>query len=135
MNSKMVARRARIKAEKKAAKEAKKNKNPEFKVPAAIASSSSKVNKVPGDFFDEPAAKKIKIVEKSFGDQECKKTSDKSKVKSSKLGSSQSTPLLTFDSTPSSTFNKFAEQARVEKEAAARPVKDKANVEKEAAAR
>jgi hypothetical protein len=34
---------------------------------------------------------------------------------------------------PSNTFNKFAEQARVEKEDAARPVKDKTNVKNKVA--
>ena len=43
MNSNMSARRARVKAEKKAAKEAKKNKHSEFKTPAAIPTTSAKV--------------------------------------------------------------------------------------------
>ena len=124
MNSKMIARRARVKAEKKAAKEAKKNKQSEFKTPAAVPTTSAKMDKIPSDFFDEPAAKKSKTDEKAYTDQQPKKTSDKSKIKSSKQSSTGG---------PSNTFNKFAEQARVEREDAARPVKDKTNVKNKVA--
>jgi len=127
MNNKMLTRRARMKAEKKAAKEAKKNKHSEFKTPAAVSSAIGKVDKIPADFFDEPAAKKMKTDEKAFTDQQAKKTSDKSKIKSSKSCTVQS------PAGPSSTFNKFAEQARVEREDAARPVKDKTNVKNKVA--
>jgi len=124
MNSKMIARRARMKAEKKAAKEAKKKQKSEFKTPAAVPTTSEKVDKVPADFFDEPPSKKSKNNEKVFTDQLPKKTSDKSKIKSSK-------PSAT--TVPSNSFNKFAEQARREREDAARPEKDKTNVKNKVA--
>lgn len=129
MNSKMVDRRAKVKAEKKAAKEAKKNKHSEFKAPAAVtpAPACGKVEKVPADFFDEPVAKKSKTEETAYSNQQPKKTSDKSKIKSSKVLNAPS------QAGPSSTFNKFAEQARVEREDAARPVKDKTNVKNKVA--
>ena len=81
------------------------------------------MDEVPDDFFDEPSAKKSKTDEKAFTDQQPKKTNDKSKIKSSK----PSTDM------PSSSFNKFAVQARVEKDDAARPVKDKTNVKNKVA--
>jgi len=124
MNIRMIARRAKTKAEKKAAKEAKKNKHSEFKTPAAVATVNGKTDQVPADFFDEPPTKKSKISENAFNDQQAKKTNDKSKIKSSKSSSSVG---------PSNTFNKFAEQARVEREDAARPVKDKTNVKNKVA--
>ena len=123
MNTKMIGRKARMKTAKKAAKEAKKNKHSEFKTPAAVPTTSGKVDEVPDDFFDEPSAKKNKTDEKAFTDQQPKKTNDKSKIKSSK----PSTDM------PSSSFNKFAVQAKVEKDDAARPVKDKTNVKNKVA--
>jgi hypothetical protein len=82
MNSKMNARRARVKALKKAAKEAKRKNESDFKVP-----SSSKT--VPEDGASAP--KKLKAEELSaFKDQ--KKTNDPSKIKSSKPKSVQSDP-------------------------------------------
>jgi len=120
MNSMMIARRARAKAAKKAAKEAKKNKDSDFKVPGPASSAEKKK----GSFTDdnEPDQKK-KRMESSFGDQESKKTSDKSKIKSSKH----------VDGASGSSFNKFAEQARLEREEAMRPVKDKSNVKNKVA--
>merc|ERR1712025_297994 len=109
MNSKMICRRARIKAEKKAAKEEKKKNKSEFKTPAAVPTTRKNEDTV----LDEPPVKKRMTAENAFSDQQSKKTSDKSKIKSSK------------PSTSSSSFNMFAEQARLEKEEAARPEKDK----------
>jgi len=123
MNSKMIARRARAKAAKKAAKEEKKKQKSEFKTPAAVPTTREKDDKVPvpTDFFDEPPTKKSKNEDKVFSDQKPKKTSDKSKIKSSQPSAS------------GSSFNMFAEQARFEKEDAARPAKDKTNVKNKVA--
>jgi len=117
MNSKMICRRARIKAEKKAAKEEKKKNKSEFKTPAAVPTTRKNEDTV----LDEPPVKKRMTAENAFSDQQSKKTSDKSKIKSSK------------PSTSSSSFNMFAEQARLEKEEAARPEKDKTNVKNKVA--
>merc|ERR1712025_108788 len=117
MNSKMICRRARIKAGKKAAKEEKKKNKSEFKTPAAVPTTRKNEDTV----LDEPPVKKRMTAENAFSDQQSKKTSDKSKIKSSK------------PSTSSSSFNMFAEQARLEKEEAARPEKDKTNVKNKVA--
>eukprot|EP00088_Acartia_fossae_P056952 TRINITY_DN6639_c1_g1_i10.p1 TRINITY_DN6639_c1_g1~~TRINITY_DN6639_c1_g1_i10.p1 ORF type:complete len:303 (-),score=88.80 TRINITY_DN6639_c1_g1_i10:1138-2046(-) len=87
MNSMMNARRARVKAAKKAAKEAKRKNDADFKVPTPGSSSSSSSSKS-ADSEDGPsAAKKPKPEELSaFKDQ--KKTNDPSKIKSSKPKSS-----------------------------------------------
>jgi len=118
MNTKMIARRARAKAEKKAAKEAKKKKDIEFKVPSLERKSTfqDQTSKIPDDFFDgEPSSKKSKREE--IGSASSKKTNDKTKIKSS-----------------GKPFNMFAEQARIEKEDATRPEKDKSNVKHKIAA-
>jgi len=82
MSAKMNARRARAKALKKAAKESKKKANPDFKAPDSASSSSSG--------SDEPPQKKLRPEDVSaFKDQ---KTTDKSKVKSSKKMNIQDNP-------------------------------------------
>ena len=56
MNTKIIGRTARMKMAKKAAKEAKKNKHSEFKIPAAVRTTSGEVEEVPDDLFDKPSA-------------------------------------------------------------------------------
>jgi len=88
MNSMMIARRARIKAMKKAAKEAKRKNESGFKVPEAVAGGSSGSSP---DSDGQPALKKSKPEEISaFRDQ--KKTNDPSKIKKSKPSSVQEDP-------------------------------------------
>lgn len=83
MNSKMIARHARVKALKKAAKDAKRKNEVEFKVPSA--------SKEPEESAGPSTAKKFKAEELSaFKDQ--KKTNDPSKIKSSKSKSVQNDP-------------------------------------------
>jgi len=106
MNAMMIARRARVKAAKKAAKAAKK---------AAAGSSSSKdelefkaPNPVASEASDGPVAKKMK-------------KDDGKEKKDSKIATVAGP---SDEKSDKKVFNMFAEQARIEKEAAMRPKKD-----------
>lgn len=79
MNSKMIARRARVKAAKKAKKKKATDLTStadDFKVPALSNGESSSSG-------DEPAVKKMKAEDVSAFKNQTKKTADSSKVKSS----------------------------------------------------
>jgi len=91
MNSKMIARRARVKALKKAAKDAKRKADGDFKVPVLAGASSTTVP-VPEDKEGLSAAKKPKPEELSAFKDQKKKTNDPTKVKSSKAKSVQDDP-------------------------------------------
>jgi len=83
MNSKMISRRARVKALKKAAKDSKRKANSDFKVPVAAAASSTTVPEIQEEGLS--AAKKPKPEELSAFKDQRKKTNDPSKIKGSKI--------------------------------------------------
>jgi len=108
MNAKMIARRARIKAAKKAAKDAKKKSSPEldaknkssteFKVPNEQSSSGQTSHGESSSSSNEPPQKKMRPEDVSaFKNQ---KTSDKSKVKNK-------TPSLQEDPNNSEVFKRL----------------------------
>jgi len=91
MNAKMIARRARVKAAKKAKKKKaieESATNGSFKMPLT---SSSGESSSPSS-GDEPATKKLKAEDVSAFKSQNKKTTDPSKVKSSKPKSVQDDP-------------------------------------------
>jgi len=114
----MVARRARMKAEKKAAKAAKKNVSSEsFKVPETQSFNDDQ------SLTDEPLSKKMKTVDTS--DAGVKVFKDQGKGKKSKKS-----PEEVEEEPSKKVFNPFAVQARKEKEEDALPIREGPKVKK-----
>jgi len=115
---KMVERRARIKAEKKAAKAAKKASDVgKFKVPETVSAINSDQS-----LTDEPLAEDGVNGSSSSGEKTFK---DQGKGKKSKRAAEESE-----DGPSKKVFNPFAELARKEKEQDQRPVKGGPQVKK-----